>query len=120
MKKYKFFFAIAALLVPLFSLAQNKAFDRARWPDETATNGLYACKCSRSGRGDSRMKCDCVTDVEEQRRRRDKAYFEMNDFLESMKPDKTTPAIHPITWENPNEHQKAWMEKAKNIKLIGR
>ena len=66
------------------------------------------------------MKCDCVADVEEQRRRRDKAYFEMNDFLESAKPDKPTQAINPFKWENPNEHQKAWMEKAKNIKLIGR
>lgn len=67
------------------------------------------------------MKCDCVADVEEQRRRRRvKSYFEMNDFLESTKPDKTTPAVNPFKWENPNEHQKAWMEKAKNIKLIRR
>ena len=66
------------------------------------------------------MKCDCIADVEEQQRRRDKAYFEINDFLEKMKPDKPITVIPPITWENPNEHQKAWMEKAKNIKLIGR
>lgn len=105
------------LFAPLFSFAQTKAFDRARWPDINVADRFYACKCSRVAKRTSHLNCDCISDDTVIKNREQALRDEIDNALVKMRPYKPTPYT-PLTWDNPNEQQKAWMDKAKSIKLI--